>query len=665
MKAAPCTECENRLFGKKAELARIPGGCYKVLPPNGVWSHGRFLGLEREFEPTPMAHPTLPCLFRTLRHLRWSQVVARLRRTALRTLRLTDWPCPAIGSVDARSVRDDFPRMVRPSSRSTEALERSLAQWSDGVFEHLGRAESIGRHRPDWRLDDPKHDRLWTFTLHYHGWAHEMARIVGSKGKHADQAALLLHAYLGDWMERCAPRRIDPRSPAWNAYTVASRIVSWIRAYHGAGADPRLALPSFLPCLWRQARFLFHNIEWDLRANHLIRDAVGLAWAGRFFEGNEPRRWQARSDELAADQFREQILADGSHFERSPHYHVEVMRDCLDLACLTEDHGLATEWKRVWRAMAGYIAWLRHPDGSCPQFNDGGTCRPDGMHHDMPWAFESSPDARRPEGARHFPRAGIVVWHGTPWTVFFDVGPIGPDCQPGHGHADTLTVDASYGTDRLLIDAGCHGYDNDARRAFDRSTGAHNTVRIDGVDSSEMWGIFRVGRRARPINVGCDADVAGMRAEGSHDGYDFLNGAPRHGRSVRVRNHGSLEIDDRITGAGSHRIDGGWLLAPGWRASAVPGGWDVMNDGQAIHVRLASDQDIAPSVERRSVHPDYGVERTTCRLQWAYRGPLPLRVTTRFEPMAIRPGANAERADMVWNEPQAGGVERNPCTFSS
>ena len=37
--------------------------------------------------------------------------------------------------------------------------------------------------------------------------------------------------------------------------------------------------------LWQQASWLAGHLEWDLRANHLMRDLAGLATAGRFFAG--------------------------------------------------------------------------------------------------------------------------------------------------------------------------------------------------------------------------------------------------------------------------------------------------------------------------------------------------------------------------------------------
>ena len=40
----------------------------------------------------------------------------------------------------------------------------------------------------------------------------------------------------------------------------------------------------------------------------------------------------------------------------------------------------------------------------------------------------------------------------------------------------------------------------------DAGTAAHNTVTIDGEDSSEVWGGFRVARRARPIDLEINAN---------------------------------------------------------------------------------------------------------------------------------------------------------------
>src|SRR5207248_645434 len=141
-----------------------------------------------------------------------------------------------------------------------------------------------------------------------------------------------------------------------------------------------------------------------------------------------------------------------------------------------EDPAVQAQLRDTWQTLAEYLAWLRHPDGDIPLFNDAAlhaACEPAQMlelgKHLGVWV-----DPAPRSGGRAFPQTGLLVWHGDPWTVFFDVGPVGPDYQPGHAHADTLGLECSYRGRRLFVDPGTHGYDHDQRRRHDRSTAAHN-----------------------------------------------------------------------------------------------------------------------------------------------------------------------------------------------
>src|SRR5262249_33119530 len=154
----------------------------------------------------------------------------------------------------------------------------------------------------------------------------------------AEDAAVLFRHYLSDWMERCAAGLPGTRPLAWNAYAIATRIGWWVRSFCFLGR-PRFEAwgrfgKEFLPSLWQQAAYLRNHLEWDLRGNHLLRDAVGLAWAGRFFAGKRAGEWLAAATDLAVRQTREQVLPDGGHFERSPMYHLEVMEDVVALSFL-------------------------------------------------------------------------------------------------------------------------------------------------------------------------------------------------------------------------------------------------------------------------------------------------------------------------------------------
>jgi hypothetical protein len=71
-------------------------------------------------------------------------------------------------------------------------------------------------------------------------------------------------------------------------------------------------------------------------------------------------------------------------------------------------------------------------------------------------------------------------------------------------------------------------------------------VVVNGEDSSEVWGGFRVARRARPFGVKLDLGEV-VRVRGSHDGYRRLPGRPTHERRWEL-DAGELVIEDVVTG---------------------------------------------------------------------------------------------------------------------
>src|SRR5256884_5459977 len=128
-----------------------------------------------------------------------------------------------------------------------------------------------------------------------------------------------------------------------------------------------------------------------------------------------------------------------------------------------------------------------------------------------------------------------------------DVGEIGPDHLPGHAHADTLSFELSLRGQRVLVNAGTSTYEVSAERLRQRGTAAHNTVVVDGVDSSEVWSSFRVARRARPLVVSWGRDGAALWLSAGHEGYRRLPGKVIHRRRWRLDPHG-LVVEDVLEG---------------------------------------------------------------------------------------------------------------------
>jgi uncharacterized heparinase superfamily protein len=134
-----------------------------------------------------------------------------------------------------------------------------------------------------------------------------------------------------------------------------------------------------------------------------------------------------------------------------------------------------------------------------------------------------------------------------PAHLLCDCAAVGPDYQPGHAHADSLSFELSLFGRRLLVNSGTSQYGSDRERLRQRGTAAHNTVVVDGFDSSEVWGGFRVARRARARLHAARLTPSGVLIEASHDGYRRLPGHNQHFRQWLLE-AGGLRIEDRIEG---------------------------------------------------------------------------------------------------------------------
>src|SRR6185312_16896721 len=87
-----------------------------------------------------------------------------------------------------------------------------------------------------------------------------------------------------------------------------------------------------------QVLSLESRLERELLANHLLKNAKALVFAGALLNAPESARWRALGQQLLREQIAEQILPDGGHIERSPMYHAWVLDDLLDIQHLFESH---------------------------------------------------------------------------------------------------------------------------------------------------------------------------------------------------------------------------------------------------------------------------------------------------------------------------------------
>ncbi len=220
--------------------------------------------------------------------------------------------------------------------------------------------------------------------------------------------------------------------------------------------------------------------------------------------------------------------------------------------------------------------------------------------------------------------------------LLIDCGPVGPEYQPGHAHCDTLSFELSLDGRRVVVDSGVHGYETDALRAYVRSTAAHNTVKVNGVEQSEIWGAFRVGRRARPLMARIerlgDDDVA---FTGAHDGYRHLGQRVIHERHVRCRPaSGVYEFEDRLTGTGEASAESYLHLHPELSVETVDGRYRVAgSDGRPVMDIVPGDMS-ASEIGKGVYCPRFGVGLENMVVVLKNRGRLPFKISFSLKKIA-------------------------------
>lgn len=455
----------------------------------------------------------------TLRHLRPVQLYGRI------------WFRVARPQIDLRPA----PTRRRSVGVWTAPIEKPRSITAPSTAKFLNESREISSPRC-W--NDSSCGKLWLYNLHYF-----------------DDLSGALSAEQSILQERLILRWVEENPPAvgngWEPYPTSLRIVNWIKWAQAGNSLPENARQS----LAVQVRWLSKRVEHHLLANHLFVNGKALAIAGMFFEGPEAERWIQKGLEILSREIPEQILADGGHFERSPMYHAIILEDMLDLinaalswpGCVpakSVDH-----WKEIASGMLEWLAGLVHPDGDVSFFNDSAFAIAPTLAELSALAnrLQLSFGAAASEKLRWFQASGYARAECGPAVLIADIAPVGPDYQPGHAHADTLSFELSLHGQRTIVNSGTSTYLAGSQRTHERSTAAHNTVEIDGCDSSEVWGGFRVARRARIIESACEMSGGTITITAAHDGYRRLSGKPIHHRQWQLASD-RLTITDTIRG---------------------------------------------------------------------------------------------------------------------
>jgi hypothetical protein len=320
------------------------------------------------------------------------------------------------------------------------------------------------------------------------------------------------------------------------------------------------------------------------------------------------------------------VRPDGVHREHSTHYHMLVLRSFLGARENARRFGV--EFPEGFDAhlqrACDFALHCRRPDGSIPALSDSDAGdysalfalaarlfdRPDYLYAATGGAQGVAPEQSNvsfPGGGYYVQRSG---WgedadsYRDARYLIFDAGPPG---DGGHGHYDALSVEVYAHGRPLVVDPGRFTYSEHGEnwRRWFKSTAAHNTVCVDGLDQTP----YRCGKPKGPTARGR------LLERVSAPSLDVLCGEvlshayeARHTRRVFFVAGEYWLIVDELCGERPHHYDLRFHLSQeAWRQTSVESN-ETNEMVRAPGLALVFGARNVPRLEQGWVSPVYGVK---------------------------------------------------------
>lgn len=493
---------------------------------------------------------------------------------------------------------------------------------------------------------------VWEPNRHQHLLV--LARAYRATGERRYAEAVV--AQIASWLDQCPfPYGMNWRSPL----ELAIRVLNWVWAIdyvRDAAVVPRT--------MHRRLLHAIHLHLWDVTRkfsrgssanNHLIGEAAGVFVASRYFPELDPGGRMAReSFAILCHEIQAQTHADGGTREQAIGYHLFVFQ--LLLAALAAGRATGQDFPPAFLSRLEKMvefAGVLSEGGPLPMFGDAD----DGYAIDL-GRGDSDLSGTLCAGAVLFGRADFKAWargfaeptrwlfgaegehrfHGIPLaaaapaltsralpetgyyllqcgtaggpdsiSAVVDCAPLGFTAIAAHGHADALSVTVRAFGREILVDPGTYDYFTYPEwRRYLKSTPAHNTVTIDGVDQSVQLGSFLWGAHATCRCLEWRPAPDGGLVSGEHDGYTRLDDPVRHRRTVRLSMASrTLTVEDTLTMEGSHDVAVMFHLAEACAARpSGEGEWQI--EAGAHRVFLSMDARLTTTVIRAGDAPGPG-----------------------------------------------------------
>jgi len=500
---------------------------------------------------------------------------------------------------------------------SDEAEKKALIAEAD---------EILRRSTPDWHKDDLSGKSAplqFSLDIDYRdAGAIGDAKAIWEKSRH-HHLTVLAAAYALTKDERYAAAVADQlldwsaRNPFlqglnWShALEAGIRLIAWVwceRFLRGSAQHDRLS--ALWPVIHQHQQFIEHaRARGSSANNHLIGEMAGLfiaATAWPVFV--ESARWRELARQSLEEEIIRQTFPSGLNREMAYSYHVFTFEFFL-FAWLENPSAFSPAYLERLRRMCGVMTALADCAPNYGDCDEGhaltlgtGNARLRQLCGETPTTTED---------------AGLFVLRHGNIAVLADAGPHGYLSIAAHAHADALAFTLTVAGQPIFVDSGTYDYFRSEKdRRYFRSTRAHNTVVVDGLDQSTQAGPFLWSRQARTTVESWD----GKTLVASHNGYRGIT----HRRRFALRGN-VLEITDSLEGRGEHETELWFHLAP-----------ECAFDRNALvvtrdNVRMRMGLPVKAETTEGWYSPRFGVKKECVAIVARWRGPLPVTLTTVLE----------------------------------
>ncbi len=386
----------------------------------------------------------------------------------------------------------------------------------------------------DWNC--PTKPKLWLYNLHY---------FDDLCANNALERQSIHHQFIQKWIDNNPPCLGN----GWEPYPISLRLVNWVKWC----SVQRDISPIIVKSMFEQAHVLTQQLEYHILGNHLFANAKALTFVGAYLQGEYSEKLLSLGIKLLNEEIKEQFLADGAHFELSPMYHEILLWDLLELIDLVQTSQLSAlksnlrAWIEVAEKALSWLTSMIHSDGEVSFFNDAAIGI--AMHPKEIFDYAQSLGLtftylKKPLVTNSCSGYSRVTYEQ--YSLIFDYANVGSNYLPGHAHADTLSFEVSIGSQRVFVNSGTSLYGTSPERIRQRQTAAHNTVVVQGFDSSQVWSGFRVAKRAYAQLESAINESNKIVLVASHDGYMKQSPKVVHTRELLCLPNRIL-INDRLS----------------------------------------------------------------------------------------------------------------------